>query len=187
MYFNPFCVCSLVRIPLESLLFPTIVLGLQLESVVLWVLNPQRYVWLFSWLFALYCSVLEHLCCHLQVAELLKDRVSWYRDCRCLEVVTTLPTGNGGSIELMYMQVKWLCEVVHYGYLFIAIYCENMVVFFLPFRRMLLQHWRLLVTFGPWDTLLALMMEVSWWAAFIFELYWSSFVRKLLLFLSMCK
>ncbi|CAL9053354.1 unnamed protein product [Musa banksii] len=39
-----------------------------------------------------------------KVAEILKDRPSWYRDCRCLDVVTVIPTGNGGNIELIYMQ-----------------------------------------------------------------------------------
>ncbi|XP_068655721.1 homeobox-leucine zipper protein HOX32-like isoform X1 [Aristolochia californica] len=39
-----------------------------------------------------------------KVAEILKDRPCWYRDCRCLEVLTVLPTGNGGTIELVYMQ-----------------------------------------------------------------------------------
>ncbi|XP_058071585.1 homeobox-leucine zipper protein HOX32 [Magnolia sinica] len=39
-----------------------------------------------------------------KVAEILKDRPSWYRDCRCLEVVNVLPTGNGGTLELIYMQ-----------------------------------------------------------------------------------
>ncbi|XP_077243850.1 homeobox-leucine zipper family protein / lipid-binding START domain-containing protein [Tasmannia lanceolata] len=39
-----------------------------------------------------------------EVAEILKDRPSWYRDCRCLEILTVLPTGNGGTIELIYMQ-----------------------------------------------------------------------------------
>ncbi|XP_061339741.1 homeobox-leucine zipper protein ATHB-14-like isoform X3 [Gastrolobium bilobum] len=39
-----------------------------------------------------------------KVAEILKDRSSWYRDCRCLEVLSIVPTGNGGTIELMYMQ-----------------------------------------------------------------------------------
>ncbi|RWR85825.1 homeobox-leucine zipper protein HOX32-like protein [Cinnamomum micranthum f. kanehirae] len=39
-----------------------------------------------------------------KVAEILKDRPSWYRDCRCLEVATVVPTGNGGTIELIYMQ-----------------------------------------------------------------------------------
>ncbi|KAL5977126.1 Homeobox-leucine zipper protein hox32 [Asimina triloba] len=39
-----------------------------------------------------------------KVAEILKDRLSWYRDCRCLEVVSVLPAGNGGTIELIYMQ-----------------------------------------------------------------------------------
>ncbi|KAK3043434.1 hypothetical protein RJ639_002013 [Escallonia herrerae] len=38
------------------------------------------------------------------VAEILKDRPSWYRDCRCLEVLSVIPTGNGGTIELIYMQ-----------------------------------------------------------------------------------
>ncbi|XP_077253799.1 homeobox-leucine zipper protein HOX32-like [Tasmannia lanceolata] len=39
-----------------------------------------------------------------KVSEILKDRPSWYRDCRCLEILTVLPTGNGGTIELIYMQ-----------------------------------------------------------------------------------
>ncbi|CAL0301033.1 unnamed protein product [Lupinus luteus] len=39
-----------------------------------------------------------------KVAEILKDRLSWYRDCRCLDVLSIAPTGNGGTIELMYMQ-----------------------------------------------------------------------------------
>ncbi|VFQ97392.1 unnamed protein product [Cuscuta campestris] len=40
-----------------------------------------------------------------KVAEILKDRPSWYRDCRCLNVLSVLPTGNGGTIELVYMQI----------------------------------------------------------------------------------
>ncbi|KAK7399705.1 hypothetical protein VNO78_10894 [Psophocarpus tetragonolobus] len=39
-----------------------------------------------------------------KVAEILKDRPSWYRDCRCLNVLSVVPTGNGGTIELIYMQ-----------------------------------------------------------------------------------
>ncbi|KAF8410680.1 hypothetical protein HHK36_003213 [Tetracentron sinense] len=39
-----------------------------------------------------------------KVAEILKDRQSWFRDCRCLDVLTVIPTGNGGTIELIYMQ-----------------------------------------------------------------------------------
>ncbi|KAF1895242.1 hypothetical protein Lal_00043887 [Lupinus albus] len=39
-----------------------------------------------------------------KVAEILKDRLSWYRDCRCVDVLSIVPTGNGGTIELMYMQ-----------------------------------------------------------------------------------
>ncbi|XP_077210846.1 homeobox-leucine zipper protein ATHB-15-like [Tasmannia lanceolata] len=40
-----------------------------------------------------------------KVAEILKDRPSWYRDCRSVDVVNVLPTGNGGTIELLYMQL----------------------------------------------------------------------------------
>ncbi|XP_054778818.1 homeobox-leucine zipper protein ATHB-14-like [Prosopis cineraria] len=40
----------------------------------------------------------------MKVAEILKDRPSWYHDCRCLDVLSIVPTGNGGTIELMYMQ-----------------------------------------------------------------------------------
>ncbi|KAG8365663.1 hypothetical protein BUALT_Bualt18G0129800 [Buddleja alternifolia] len=39
-----------------------------------------------------------------KVAEILKDRLSWFRDCRCLDVANIIPTGNGGTIELIYMQ-----------------------------------------------------------------------------------
>ncbi|KAJ4910967.1 Homeobox-leucine zipper protein REVOLUTA [Raphanus sativus] len=40
----------------------------------------------------------------VKIAEILKDRPSWYRDCRSLEVYTMFPAGNGGTIELVYMQ-----------------------------------------------------------------------------------
>ncbi|OAY76269.1 Homeobox-leucine zipper protein HOX33 [Ananas comosus] len=43
-----------------------------------------------------------------KVAEILKDRPSWFRDCRCHDVLTEIPTGNGGNIELIYMQVSTL-------------------------------------------------------------------------------
>ncbi|KAG8652130.1 hypothetical protein MANES_06G055000v8 [Manihot esculenta] len=39
-----------------------------------------------------------------KVAEILKDRPSWFRDCRCLDILSIIPTGNGGTIELIYMQ-----------------------------------------------------------------------------------
>ncbi|KMZ65808.1 Homeobox-leucine zipper protein HOX32 [Zostera marina] len=39
-----------------------------------------------------------------KVKELLKDRPSWYRDCRNVNVLTVIPTANGGTIELVYMQ-----------------------------------------------------------------------------------
>ncbi|KAK6138095.1 hypothetical protein DH2020_028159 [Rehmannia glutinosa] len=42
-----------------------------------------------------------------KIAEILKDRSSWFRDCRSLEVFTMFPAGNGGTIELLYTQV---CE-----------------------------------------------------------------------------
>uniref|UniRef100_A0A5B6YRS8 Putative homeobox-leucine zipper protein HOX32 n=1 Tax=Davidia involucrata TaxID=16924 RepID=A0A5B6YRS8_DAVIN len=39
-----------------------------------------------------------------KVAEILKDRPYWFRSCRCLDVLSAIPTGNGGTIELIYMQ-----------------------------------------------------------------------------------
>ncbi|XAR72539.1 hypothetical protein NMG60_11019217 [Bertholletia excelsa] len=39
-----------------------------------------------------------------KISEILKDRPSWFRDCRCVDVLSVIPTGNGGTIELMYMQ-----------------------------------------------------------------------------------
>ncbi|KAG9449145.1 hypothetical protein H6P81_009110 [Aristolochia fimbriata] len=40
-----------------------------------------------------------------KVAEILKDRPSWFRDCRSVDVINVLPTGSGGTIELLYMQL----------------------------------------------------------------------------------
>lgn len=40
-----------------------------------------------------------------RVAEILKDRPSWFRDCRAVDVLNALPTANGGTIELLYMQL----------------------------------------------------------------------------------
>ncbi|XP_058181540.1 homeobox-leucine zipper protein REVOLUTA [Rhododendron vialii] len=40
-----------------------------------------------------------------KIAEILKDRPSWFRDCRSLEVFTMFPAGNGGTIELIYTQI----------------------------------------------------------------------------------
>ncbi|KAL8057602.1 hypothetical protein ABFX02_04G194400 [Erythranthe guttata] len=39
-----------------------------------------------------------------KIAEILKDRSSWFRDCRSLEVFTMFPAGNGGTIEMLYTQ-----------------------------------------------------------------------------------
>ncbi|XP_010520372.1 PREDICTED: homeobox-leucine zipper protein REVOLUTA-like [Tarenaya hassleriana] len=39
-----------------------------------------------------------------KIAEILKDRQSWFRDCRSLKVFTFFPAGNGSTIELVYMQ-----------------------------------------------------------------------------------
>ncbi|MED6197798.1 Homeobox-leucine zipper protein ATHB-8 [Stylosanthes scabra] len=40
-----------------------------------------------------------------RVAEILKDRLSWNRDCRTVDVLNVMSTGNGGTIELLYMQL----------------------------------------------------------------------------------
>ncbi|CAO2812971.1 unnamed protein product [Amaranthus hypochondriacus] len=40
-----------------------------------------------------------------KIAEILKDRTSWFRDCRSLEVFTMFSAGNGGTIELIYTQI----------------------------------------------------------------------------------
>ncbi|XP_061376708.1 homeobox-leucine zipper protein REVOLUTA-like isoform X3 [Gastrolobium bilobum] len=39
-----------------------------------------------------------------KIVEILKDRPSWFRDCRSLEVFTMFPAGNGGTVELVYTQ-----------------------------------------------------------------------------------
>lgn len=59
----------------------------------------------------------------MQVAEILKDRLSWYRDCRCLNVLSVIPTGNGGTVELIYMQVGYtIYSVSSYDYFFILLF-----------------------------------------------------------------
>ncbi|GMH03700.1 hypothetical protein Nepgr_005539 [Nepenthes gracilis] len=40
-----------------------------------------------------------------RVADILKDRPSWFRECRAVDVLNVLPTANGGTIELLYMQL----------------------------------------------------------------------------------
>ncbi|KAB2611263.1 homeobox-leucine zipper protein ATHB-15 [Pyrus ussuriensis x Pyrus communis] len=40
-----------------------------------------------------------------RVAEILKDLPLWLRDCRAVDVLNVLPTANGGTIELLYMQL----------------------------------------------------------------------------------
>ncbi|KAJ7965931.1 Homeobox-leucine zipper protein like [Quillaja saponaria] len=40
-----------------------------------------------------------------RVAEILKDRLSWFRNCRAVDVLNAMSTGNGGTIELLYMQL----------------------------------------------------------------------------------
>jgi len=41
-----------------------------------------------------------------KVTEVIKDRPAWLQDCRRMEVLGALPTGNGGTIELLYTQVN---------------------------------------------------------------------------------
>jgi len=43
-----------------------------------------------------------------KVSEILKDRPGWSQDCRRMEVLGALSTGNGGTIELLYTQVNEL-------------------------------------------------------------------------------
>ncbi|KAI3729816.1 hypothetical protein L6452_18486 [Arctium lappa] len=40
-----------------------------------------------------------------RVAEILKDRSSWFHDCRAVDVLNVLSTANNGTIELLYMQL----------------------------------------------------------------------------------
>ncbi|XP_020682623.1 homeobox-leucine zipper protein HOX32-like [Dendrobium catenatum] len=56
------------------------------------------------------CSGLAARACGLvslepkKVVDILKDRLSWYRDCRSIDVLKVFPTGNCGNIEILYMQ-----------------------------------------------------------------------------------
>ncbi|KAK8934231.1 Homeobox-leucine zipper protein HOX32 [Platanthera zijinensis] len=38
-----------------------------------------------------------------KVMEILKDHLTWYRDCRSLDVRTAFTTAKGGNIEFLYM------------------------------------------------------------------------------------
>ena len=49
----------------------------------------------------------------LQIAEILKDRPSWFRDCRGQEIFTMFPAGNGGIIELLHTQVNRVISICH--------------------------------------------------------------------------
>ncbi|KAL9686697.1 hypothetical protein QQ045_031090 [Rhodiola kirilowii] len=57
------------------------------------------------------CSGIAARACDLvslapsKVAELLKDSLSWYRDCRRFDVLSVLPTPKGGTIELIHMEM----------------------------------------------------------------------------------
>uniref|UniRef100_A0A0E0FAW4 Uncharacterized protein n=1 Tax=Oryza meridionalis TaxID=40149 RepID=A0A0E0FAW4_9ORYZ len=51
------------------------------------------------------CLCTTHNPAEFDVAEILKDRPSWYCDCRSIDIIHVIPTGNGGTIELIYMQV----------------------------------------------------------------------------------
>ena len=51
-------------------------------------------------------SLMYTVCSVFQIAEILKDRPSWFRDCRSLDVFTMFPVGTGGTIELIYTQVR---------------------------------------------------------------------------------
>ncbi|KAK6929196.1 START domain [Dillenia turbinata] len=48
-----------------------------------------------------------------ETVEILKDRPSWFRDCRKFEVFTKFPAGNEGSIELIHMQVYAPTTLAH--------------------------------------------------------------------------
>jgi hypothetical protein len=61
----------------------------------------------------------------VQVAEILKDRPSWFRDCRAVDVVNALSTGSGGTIELLYMQVRNHCFTPVISGLLLSLYILN--------------------------------------------------------------
>jgi len=76
--------------------------------------------------------------------EILKDRATWYRDCRSSEVFTMFPAGNGGTIELVYTQVKnqtWIGSFIYY---ILSIVHKR----FVCCRHMLQWRWLLLAISG---------------------------------------
>ena len=75
----------------------------------MWPSGSRTYKGKCTWFAIPFSTELPRLCnrlCSFQVAEILKDRPSWFRDCRAVDVLNVLPTANGGTIELLYMQVK---------------------------------------------------------------------------------
>ena len=73
----------------------------------------------------------------VQVAEILKDRPSWFRDCRCLDIMSVITTGSGGTIELIYMQV---CTCTLWNMHFLADLWNNsflpcILIYFLFFHQ----------------------------------------------------
>lgn len=75
----------------------------------------------------------------LQVAEILKERLSWFRDCRSIDVLSAIPTGNGGTIELIYMQVGCLYKLGLTSQFLSCSVLNFSILFFI--RLMHLQHW----------------------------------------------
>lgn len=46
----------------------------------------------------------------MQAIEILKDRPSWSRRCRSVDIVAKYPANNGGTVELIYTQVSQKLE-----------------------------------------------------------------------------
>lgn len=71
----------------------------------------------------------------LQVAEILKDRPSWFRDCRSIDVLSVIPTANAGTIELIYMQVfmDTYDRMDHFVIMFSYVECPDISPFFFVF------------------------------------------------------
>ena len=100
-----------------------------------------------------------------QVAEILKDRPSWFRDCRAVDVVNVLPTANGGTIELLYMQVEFIFIYRSFGYYLVSV-CYSWAYKFEKFSYMRQLLWRLAVTFGCCALPQSWMMAVWWYVNF---------------------
>ncbi|GAU41236.1 hypothetical protein TSUD_280350 [Trifolium subterraneum] len=105
------------------------------------------------------------------VAEILKDRLSWHRDCRTMDVLNVMSTASGGTIELLYMQVKFipsealLLKLKHSSKLYFELQMDDRIVFVLSYLNRLVK-----LQFQFKDRWQVPLMQLEYLADYIVEL-----------------